>query len=219
MDLTALLLSRIQFGSTVAFHIIFPPFGFAAGSLLAAFMQGLTVGALVAGLSIANGNTPAANSAGSARLRGSVASACALAIRCSAPAGWSGMRRRCPRGSLPSDPLSVGWTACLPDRRLCLCLDRESSGHRPMAGASLFVCLPGNRCHRGTPAGRQCPTASERAAVIGLRCDRSRHRSRQGYPLRRGCGRRTNGVHFHRNKFTDVNSFDGAAVRHHRSSP
>jgi cytochrome d ubiquinol oxidase subunit I len=26
MDLTALLLSRIQFGSTVAFHIIFPSF-------------------------------------------------------------------------------------------------------------------------------------------------------------------------------------------------
>ena len=35
MDLTALLLSRIQFGSTVAFHIIFPSFTIGLASYLA----------------------------------------------------------------------------------------------------------------------------------------------------------------------------------------
>ncbi len=78
---------------------------FAAGSLLASFMQGVTVGALVEGLQVTNGqysgsglsskdcrsrtvNIPAVTSAGSRHLRSCVASAYALATRFSAPAGW-----------------------------------------------------------------------------------------------------------------------------------
>src|SRR6201998_3159603 len=40
MDLTALLLSRIQFGSTIAFHIIFPSFSIGLAAWLAV-LEGL----------------------------------------------------------------------------------------------------------------------------------------------------------------------------------
>jgi cytochrome bd ubiquinol oxidase subunit II len=67
---------------------------FAGGSFVAAFIQGLTVGALVEGLPIADGRyVGGANSAGSAPSRCFVASACALVMRCSAHAGLSGNAR------------------------------------------------------------------------------------------------------------------------------
>jgi cytochrome d ubiquinol oxidase subunit II len=79
MELTALLLFRLQWAFTISFHIIFPAFtiglaawltllealhfvrwiwnaSFAGGSLVAAFMQGPMVGALVEGLPPADGH-------------------------------------------------------------------------------------------------------------------------------------------------------------------
>ena len=60
---------------------------FAGGSLVATFMQGVTVGALVEGLQVTNGQYFGATSAGSRPLRCFAASGCALATRCSALAG------------------------------------------------------------------------------------------------------------------------------------
>ncbi len=62
--------------------------GFAGGSLVATFMQGMTVGALVKGCRSRTASMSAANSAGSARSRCSAASGSVSAMRCSAPAGW-----------------------------------------------------------------------------------------------------------------------------------
>jgi len=62
---------------------------FAGGSLIATFIQGLTVGALVEGCKSRTANIPVVTSAGSRRLRRYAASGSALATRFSAPAGWS----------------------------------------------------------------------------------------------------------------------------------
>jgi cytochrome d ubiquinol oxidase subunit II len=62
---------------------------FVGGSLIASFMQGATVGALVEGLQFANGQYSGGRSVGSARSRCCAASGCVLATRCSARAGWS----------------------------------------------------------------------------------------------------------------------------------
>ena len=63
--------------------------GFAGGSLVAAFIQGMIVGALVEQLPITNGQYTGANSAGSVPLLYCAVSACVSAIPCSALAGWS----------------------------------------------------------------------------------------------------------------------------------
>jgi cytochrome d ubiquinol oxidase subunit II len=69
---------------------------FAGGSLVVAFMQGLTVGALVEGLPVAGTLIPAARSAGSARLHFCAGLGSVSATRCSAPAGWSkSVRGKC----------------------------------------------------------------------------------------------------------------------------
>src|SRR5271165_3944478 len=65
------------------------------------------------------------------------------------------MRGRRPGRSLSPDPLSVGWTARLPGRRVHLCLGRRASGHAPMARAALSAGLPSDRCHRGARGGRE----------------------------------------------------------------
>jgi cytochrome bd-type quinol oxidase subunit 2 len=62
--------------------------GFAGGSLVAAFTQGLMVGALVKGLPITDGYYMVGTSAGSVRLRCCVAPACVSVMRCWAPVGW-----------------------------------------------------------------------------------------------------------------------------------
>ena len=64
--------------------------GFAGGSLVAAFVQGLTVGALVQQLPFTNGQYTAVNSAGSVSLQSCAASAFVSVICCSARAGSSG---------------------------------------------------------------------------------------------------------------------------------
>jgi cytochrome bd ubiquinol oxidase subunit II len=61
MQLAPLLLSRLQWAFTISFPIIFPVrsiwnASFAGGSLVAAFMQGPMVGALVDGLPLADGH-------------------------------------------------------------------------------------------------------------------------------------------------------------------
>ncbi len=80
--------------------------GFAGGSLVAAFIQGLTVGALVEGLPIVDGRYTGGDFAGSARSRCCAAWAFVLAMRCSAPAGSSGNAeakcRRMPTGCSPT---------------------------------------------------------------------------------------------------------------------
>jgi cytochrome d ubiquinol oxidase subunit II len=60
---------------------------FAGGSLVASFMQGVTVGALVRGLPIVGGHYAGGDSAGSARSRCCAGSDSASATPCSAPAG------------------------------------------------------------------------------------------------------------------------------------
>ena len=62
---------------------------FAGGSLVAAFMQGLTVGASWRACRSPTANIPAANSVGSVRLPSCAASACVSVMPCSAPVGWS----------------------------------------------------------------------------------------------------------------------------------
>ena len=53
------------------------------------------------------------------------------------------------------------------------------------------------RCPLLCPAADRLPDGSVRASPpCRAHCDRSRHRNRQGYTLRRGSGCRTNGVHF-----------------------
>ena len=71
----------------------------------------------------------AAISAGSAPSRSFAASAFALAMRCSAQLACAQMRRRCPRRCLPSDSLSLGGAARLPDRGVRLRACREPPGH------------------------------------------------------------------------------------------
>ena len=132
--------------------------GFAGGSLVAAFIQGLMVGALVEGLPIADGHytggefgwfSPFALICGVGLCLGyTLLGACWLVRKCEGDLRESG---------LPSDPLSVDRTACLPDRRLRLCACRESSRHRPMARAALSVRLPGDRRRGGDRACRQRP--------------------------------------------------------------
>ena len=130
--------------------------GFAGGSLVAAFIQGMTVGALVEGLPVANGQytggefgwfSPFAVMCGVGLCLGyALLGACWLVRKC------EGEVRE---DSLSPDPLSVGRTAGLSDRRLRLCSGRESSGHAPLARAAIFVRLPGDRRHGGDRACRQ----------------------------------------------------------------
>ena len=94
--------------------------GFAGGSLVAAFMQGLTVGAWSRACRSPMANIPAAISAGSVPSPCSAASACASAMRCSAPLAGPQMRRRCPGPAYRLIPsLSLG-AAHVPDRRVRL---------------------------------------------------------------------------------------------------
>jgi hypothetical protein len=58
---------------------------------------------------------------------------------------------------------------------------------KPPIGVKLNTCVCDDRHQRRIPADRSAGEPD---------CDRSRHRNRQGYTLRRGSGCRTNGVHF-----------------------
>ena len=111
----------------------------------AAFMQGLTVGALVEGLPITNGQyaggefgwfSPFAVLCGIGLCLGyALLGACWLVKKCEADVR---------EAALSPDPVSVGWTARFPGRRLRLCAGRTPSGHAA-DGSSGRICLSSRR--------------------------------------------------------------------------
>ena len=133
---------------------------FAGGSLVAAFMQGLTVGALVEGLPIANGRyvggdlgwlSPFALLCGVGLCIGyALLGACWLVRKCHGDVRDSAYRLI---------PHSVARVAAVSDCRVRLCARRASSGHEQMARAALSLRLPRHRNRRGVPSGREPPAA------------------------------------------------------------
>ena len=140
---------------------------FAGGSFAATFIQGMTVGALVEGLPIKNGQyaggdfgwfSPFAALCGVGLCLGyALLGACWLVKKCEGGG---------PRDRLSPDTLSRGRRARLPGRRLHLCARRKSSDHGPMARASVFVRLPGDRRRGSSRVGGQRSSPPGRMAVL-----------------------------------------------------
>ena len=134
---------------------------FAGGSLLAAFMQGLMVGALVEGLPISNGQyiggvwgwlSPFAVLCGVGLCVGyALLGACWLIKKCEGESAGRG---------LSPDSLSLGRTPCLPHRRVHLCAGVRLSGHGSVAGAAIPIRLPRDRRHCGAHNGRRRSSTS-----------------------------------------------------------
>jgi Cytochrome bd terminal oxidase subunit II len=141
--------------------------GFAGGSLVAAFMQGLTVGALVEELPINNGQytggefgwlSPFAVLCGIGLCLGyALLGACWLVKKC------DGDVREAAYRLIPY--LSVGLLA-FPDRGLCKRPGREPSGRAQMARAAVSIRLPGNQCTGGNRTRRECSTSSGRTTLL-----------------------------------------------------
>jgi cytochrome bd-type quinol oxidase subunit 2 len=137
--------------------------GFAGGSLVAAFIQGMMVGALVEGLPIANGQY----------VGGEFGWLSAFSLMCGvglclgyALLGACWLVRKGEGELRESAYRLIPYLVYLPDRRLRLCACRKSSRHQSLAGTSLFVRLPGDRCRGRDRARAQRPQAPARAAVL-----------------------------------------------------
>ena len=141
--------------------------GFAGGSLVAAFIQGMTVGALVKGLPIADGQytggefgwlSPFAMLCGVGLCLGyALLGACWLVRKCEGDVRDAAYRLI---------PYLVGWSARLPGRRLRLCLGRKSAGPAPVAAS-----------------GRICSSSRRSASIAALVLAASVRRRRDGAPF------------------------------------
>ena len=136
---------------------------FAGGSLVAAFMQGLTVGALVEGLPIADGRyvggefgwlSPFALLCGVGLCIGyALLGACWLVRKCEGDVRDAAYRLipHCRSG------------CSLPGRRLCLRTPREPSGHGPLARAAVSVRLSRDRRARRPSCWRAASVSTSTA--------------------------------------------------------
>jgi cytochrome d ubiquinol oxidase subunit II len=128
----------------------------AGGSFVAAFVPGLTVGALVEGLPIANGQYAGGDFGWLSRfavlcgvglcLGYALLGACWLVKKTEAR----------PRRGLPADPASDDRAHGLPVRGLYLCAGGASLGHGSLAAAAVSAGVPGRRRDRdGSPRARR----------------------------------------------------------------